>query len=237
MSETAATISRKVQALADPVQAGQLQRFFKTGPGEYGEGDLFLGIRVPVLRALARSLGDTPLDELVRLLASAFHEERMLALLMLVHRFGLAKDEVEQEQIYHLYLANSRFINNWDLVDLSAPQIVGGFLYGRDRTPLYRLIGSVSLWERRIAVVATAHFIRKGEVQETLALGERVLDDPEELIHKATGWMLREVGKQSQPALEEFLLQHYRRMPRVMLRYAIERFPEPLRQRYLKGQA
>ena len=235
MIETAVTISLKVKALANPVQAGQLQRFFKTGPGEYGEGDLFLGIRVPVLRDLCRSLEDTPLEEVVRLLASAFHEERLLALLMLVHRFGLAKEEPEQERIYTLYLDNTRCINNWDLVDLSAPQIVGSFLSARDRTPLYRLICSASLWERRIAIVATSCFIRKGEFQDTLALGEMVLEDPEELIHKATGWMLREVGKQSQVALENFLLLHYRSMPRVMLRYAIERFPQEQRQRYLKG--
>ncbi len=234
MSVTVAMIFNNLEALSNPGDALFLQRFFKTGPGEYGEGDLFRGIRVPVLRKLSRTLDDTPLPDVIRLLASAFHEDRLLALLMLIRRFGKG-DELMREQIYHLYLANTCFINNWDLVDISSEHIIGSFLFNRQRTPLYLLADSEALWERRIAVLATFHFIRRGEFYDTLALAEKLLQDSQELIHKATGWMLREVGKRDLVALENFLLQHYRRMPRVMLRYAIERFPEEHRQHYLKG--
>ncbi len=234
MSVTVAMILKNLEALSNPGAALLAQRFFKTGPGEYGEGDLFRGIRVPVLRKLSRTLDATPLPKVVRLLASPFHEDRLLALLMLMRRFGKG-DEAMKEQIYTLYLANTRFINNWDLVDVSAEHIVGSFLLHRPRKPLYLLAGSEVLWERRIAITATFHFIRRGEFHDTLALAEKMLQDTQELIHKAVGWMLREVGKRDQAVLEDFLLQHYRRMPRVMLRYAIERFPEERRQHYLKG--
>ncbi len=234
MSVTVAMIRHNLEALSNPGDALFAQRFFKTGPGEYGEGDLFRGIRVPVLRKLSRTLDDAPLPEVIRLLASAFHEDRLLALLMLMRRFGQG-DESMREQIYNLYLANTRFINNWDLVDISAEHIVGSFLLHRPRKPLYLLADSETLWERRIAVLATFHFIRRGEFHDTLALAEKLLQDTQELIHKATGWMLREVGKRDLVALEDFLLQHYRRMPRVMLRYALERFAEEHRQYYLKG--
>lgn len=234
MSVTVAMIRHNLEALSNPGDALFAQRFFKTGPGEYGEGDLFRGIRVPVLRKLSRTLDDAPLPEVIRLLASAFHEDRLLALLMLMRRFGQG-DESMREQIYNLYLANTRFINNWDLVDISAEHIVGSFLLHRPRKPLYLLADSETLWERRIAVLATFHFIRRGEFHDTLALAEKLLQDTQELIHKATGWMLREVGKRDLVALEDFLLQHYRRMPRIMLRYALERFPEERRQHYLKG--
>jgi 3-methyladenine DNA glycosylase AlkD len=232
---TAAEIRTKLEALANPEAALFAQRFFKTGAGEYGEGDLFRGIRVPVLRTLSRTLDDTPLPEVMLLLNSAFHEERLLALLLLMRRF-VKGDEAAQQRIYQLYLANTRFINNWDLVDVSAEHIVGSFLFSRQRTPLYRLAGSCNIWERRIAITATFHFIRRGEFLDTLALSEKLLQDKEELIHKATGWMLREVGKRNMLSLEVFLLRHYHRMPRVMLRYAIERFPEERRLLYLKGE-
>jgi 3-methyladenine DNA glycosylase AlkD len=235
MMITAAEIRIKLEALASPDAAFIAQRFFKTGPGEYGEGDLFRGIRVPVLRKLCVLLGDVSLSEVIRLLASSFHEDRFLALLMLMRRFDQG-DEPCRAQIYDLYLASTSFINNWDLVDVSAGHIVGCFLQFRPRAPLYRLAGSASLWERRIAMTATIHFIRQREFVDTFALAELLLDDKEELIHKATGWMLREVGKRDQSALEHFLLQHYRRMPRVTLRYAIERFPEERRQHYLQSR-
>lgn len=234
MNMTADAISTKLEALTNPGAALFALRFFKTGPGEYGEGDLFRGIRVPELRKLALTLDDVPLPEVIRLLTSAFHEDRLLALLLLIRRYAKG-GEPDQEQIYDLYLANTRHINNWDLVDVSAEHIVGRFLRSRDRAPLYRLAGSDSLWERRIAIVATFHFIRHDEFTDTLALAEMLLEDHEELIHKAAGWMLREVGKRDQSRAEEFLQIHYRRMPRVMLRYAIERFTEERRRAYLKG--
>ena len=234
MEYTAAGITELLEALASPEAATFAQRFFKTGAGEYGEGDLFRGIRVPVLRKLSLTLDDTPLTEVIRLLSSAWHEDRLLALLLLMRRFQRGK-EADKECIYSLYLAHTRYINNWDLVDISAPHIVGRFLEYRDRAPLYTLVNSGSLWERRIAIISTMHFIRHGEFRDTIALSEMLLQDKEELIHKATGWMLREVGKSDIAVLESFLLNYSRSMPRVMLRYAIERFPEERRQQYLKG--
>jgi len=236
MKVTAAAIRKTLEALADRDAALFAQRFFKTGAGEYGEGDLFRGIRVPVLRKLSLTLDESPLQEVILLLSSEFHEDRLLALLLLMRRFIRGKEQ-DQERIYRIYLANTCFINNWDLVDISAAHLVGRFLQFRDRVPLYRLACSVSLWERRIALIATLHFIRQGEFEDTLALAELFLDDKEELLHKAAGWMLREVGKKNGPVLEDFLLRHYRRMPRVMLRYAIERFPEERRSHFLKGMA
>ena len=231
---TANSISKQLEALGNHEEALHALKFFKTGPGEYGEGDLFRGIRVPVLRKMAPSLDGTPLPEVVRLLESAFHEDRLLALLLLMRRFAKG-DEVTKQQIYNRYLAHTRFINNWDLVDISAEHIVGSFLQCRPRTPLYRLAVSKSLWERRIAMLSTFHFLRRGEFDDTIAIAGMLLDDPEELIHKAVGWLLREVGKRELAREEEFLQHHYRQMPRVMLRYAIERFEEERRQLYLKG--
>ena len=236
MEYTAAGISKRLEALASPEAAEFAQRFFKTGPGQYGAGDLFRGIRVPVLRKLSVTLDATPLPEVIQLLSSAWHEDRLLAILLLMRRFqrGTVRD---QEGVYNLYLAHSHRINNWDLVDISAPHIVGRFLQYSDRSPLYRLVNSSSIWERRIAIISTAHFIRQGEFYDTIALAELLLLDHEELLHKATGWMLREVGKRDIAVLNIFLKEHYRSMPRVMLRYAIERFPEERRQQYLKGLA
>ena len=235
MEGTAAAIRKELETLADPEAALFAQRFFKTGAGEYGEGDLFRGIRVPVLRKLSIFLDHTSLPEVIQILLSDYHEDRLLALLLLMRRFKQVKEQ-EQEHIYNLYLAHTHRINNWDLVDISAPHIVGRFLQNRDRSPLYRLAVSESLWERRIAIISTVHFIRQGELADTIALSEILLQDKEELIHKATGWMLREVGKRDMAMLESFLLKHCLRMPRVMLRYVIERFPQERRQQYLKGQ-
>ena len=228
-------LQKRLKALGDPRVAESSRRFFKTGPGEYGEGDRFRGIRVPVLRSLAKEYQTVTVPDAGRLLGSAFHEDRLLALLILV-RLYTRGDEMLREEIYRLYLKNAKCINNWDLVDSSAEHIVGAFLWDRSRAPLGRLARSSDLWERRIAVMATFHFIKRGEFGETLAVARTLLSDREDLIHKAVGWMLREVGKRDPGAEEEFLKEHHKRMPRVMLRYAIERFPEAKRRRYLKGE-
>jgi 3-methyladenine DNA glycosylase AlkD len=232
---TAEEAEARLRALADDETAEGMRRFFKTGPGQYGEGDIFLGIKTAPLRRLAREGRALPLDEARKLLHSPHHEARMLALLVLVSAFEKGGDPV-RKAVYDLYLASTARVNNWDLVDVSAPAIVGGFLVGRDRWPLTRLAGSSSLWERRIAVVATQHFIRRGDFADTLRVAALLLGDREDLIHKAVGWMLREVGKRDQPVLEGFLVGHCRRMPRTMLRYAIERFAEPRRRQFLKGE-
>ncbi len=219
---------------ADKSDAEFLRRYFKTGPGQYGEGDRFIGVRVPATRRVARRFRDLSLPETLELLRSAIHEERFLALIILTEKYRGSTPE-EQGEIYREYLNHTRFINNWDLVDTSADRIVGAHLSGRSRRPLYRLARSGLLWERRIAVMATFHFIRNGEFAETVKIAGMLLDDPEDLIHKAAGWMLREVGKRDRDVEESFLREHYRRMPRTMLRYAIEKFPEDLRRRYLRG--
>jgi len=211
-----------------------LQRFFKTGPGQYGEGDLFRGIRVPELRRLSKAHQEMPLEQVEELLHSAYHEDRLLSLLILVRKYARA-DEKGQATIYKLYLSNTKFINNWDLVDSSAEYIVGAYLSDKSQKPLDHLARSHIIWERRIAILATFHFIRQGKFDTTLRIAERLLTDKEDLIHKAVGWMLREVGKRDLKKEETFLREHHRRMPRTMLRYAIEKFPEDTRQRYLKG--
>jgi 3-methyladenine DNA glycosylase AlkD len=223
-----------MRELADGERARVLKRFFKTGPGEYGEGDRFLGITIPELRKLAKEYRSIRPEEVLAFLASEYHEERMLALLMLIHAYSKG-DGLTKAEIYELYLKNTRFINNWDLVDVSAPRLVGDFLFTRSREPLYTLARSASLWERRIAIMSTFHFIRKADYSDSLKISEVLLGDREDLIHKAVGWMLREIGKSDLPAEEAFLRERYRMMPRTMLRYAIERFPEPKRQMYLKG--
>ena len=233
--KTARDAHISLRTLADPEVAAVSTRFFKTGPGEYGEGDVFIGIRVPAIRKVAKDFKGLPAAEVECLLHSKIHEERLLALMILVTQFEKA-DKAARRQIYDLYLANTRYINNWDLVDLSAPQIIGGFLETRSRRPLYRLAKSASLWERRISIVATHWFIRHGDFVDTIRLAERLLGGKEDLIHKAVGWMLREVGKRDVTVLEEFLGQHCRVMPRTMLRYAIERFPEKKRRKYMGGK-
>jgi 3-methyladenine DNA glycosylase AlkD len=230
------TVRERLRSLGDAGAAAHSQRYFKTGPGEYGEGDRFLGIRVPVLRGLAREFRGLRFEAVLELLRSAVHEERLLALLLLVdaHQRG---DEQSRRRIYAAYFANRRWINNWDLVDTSAPRIVGAHLERRSRRPLYRLARSPSLWERRIAIMATMHFIRQGDFADTLAIAALLQSDTEALVQKAVGWMLREVGKRDRAAEESFLVDRYRDMPRTMLRYAIERLPSARRQAYLKGRA
>ncbi len=224
----------RVHALGDPADAAFLQRFFKTGPGEYGEGDRFLGIRVPALRALVREFQDLPLADALEMLRSEWHEERLFALLLMVRRYQ--RDAEARRAVFDAYLAHTRWINNWDLVDASAEHVVGAHLFDRDRALLDELARSESVWERRIAIVSTFHFIRKNDFATTLRIAEALLGDRHDLIHKAVGWMLREVGKRDVATLESFLGAHHRRMPRTALRYAIERFPEPRRRAWLTGE-
>lgn len=232
----ASDISQTLRALATPETASILQRFFKTGPGQYGAGDVFLGIKVPPLRALTQHYRDADLDTITTLLHSKYHEERLFALLLLMQFYERATDN-ERCAAFDLYLNNTAHINNWDLVDVSSPHIVGRHLADKPRKVLQRMARSSSLWERRIAIISTFHFIRKNDFDDTFCLAKTLLHDEQDLMHKAVGWMLREVGKRDLAAAETFLLQHYHDMPRTLLRYAIERFPEQRRQQYLKGEA
>ena len=231
---TAAAIEERLHEVAKPERATALQRFFRTGPGEYGEGDVFMGVRVPDLRRLAKEYRGTPLKQTLTLLRSQYHEARLLALLLMVDAYRRS-DDATRDTIYDAYLANTRRINSWDLVDSSAEQIVGAHLFERDRSLLDVLAKSASLWERRIAIIATFHFIRQNQFDDTLRIAELLLHDREDLIHKAVGWMLREVGKRDRAIEERFLRAHCRTMPRTMLRYAIEKFDPALRQKYMKG--
>lgn len=224
------SLGQELRKRIRPGYAEPLARFFKTGPGEYGEGDRFLGIRIPEIRAVAKL--DDGKSDLGGLLHSGWHEERVLALLILVRRFERG-EEVEKKAIFDYYLSETRWINNWDLVDLSSYQIVGQWLMGRSRTVLRKLSSSQSLWERRISIVSTYAFIRTGDLEDTFFLSKKLLNDPEDLMHKACGWMLREAGKRDVRALEDFLDECLPFMPRTMLRYAIEKFPEKRRKQYL----
>jgi 3-methyladenine DNA glycosylase AlkD len=219
--------------LADPEIAEHSQRFFKTAEGEYDAGDKFLGIRVPVIRQAVKKFKTIPLSVAEKLLMSEYHEIRLFAVLLLVFRFS--KSSVDgQDKIYHLYLGNTQYVNNWDLVDSSAHHIVGAYLSNKDRSVLYDLSKSNSLWERRIAIISTFYFIRKNQFDDTLHISELLLGDPEDLIHKAAGWMLREVGKRDTAIEVRFLKAHCQKMPRTMLRYAIEKFSKEERQKFLK---
>jgi 3-methyladenine DNA glycosylase AlkD len=229
----AADIRRRLMARADPASIPVLQSFFKTGAGEYGEGDVFVGVRVPAMREVCRDCRDAGLGEIRTLLKSRVHEERLVALLLLVDRFERG-DEAVRRDVYEFYLAHTAFINNWDLVDSSAGPIVGAWLFERSRRPLGRLAKSKSLWERRVAIVATHYFIRRGDLADTFQIADLLLEDSHDLIHKAVGWMLREAGNQDGSAERRFLITRYQRMPRTMLRYAIEKFPAAEREKYLK---
>ena len=224
-----------IKKIASPEKAEILQRFFKTGKGQYGEGDVFAGVTVPELRKLAKKYLTLDEEEIIKLLRSKIHEERMIALFILTSWFEKG-DPQKKKRIYDLYLSNTAYINNWDLVDLTADKIVGSFLLDKPRDILYELAISPSLWERRIAVMATFNFIKNGQHEDTIKLSVMLLEDKHDLIHKASGWMLREIGKKcSMEILTDFLKKYYKIMPRTMLRYAIERFPEDLRKKYLNG--
>ncbi len=228
-------IKARLQRLADREKAKVLQGFFKTGPGQYGEGDIFLGITVPVLRKLAQECHTTAIGDTLKLLKSPIHEERLLALLLLMSLHSDGDDSVKKK-VYNLYCENTRYINNWDLVDLSAPSIIGGYLADKSRRPLYDFARSHDLWKKRIAIVSTFHFIRQNDFSDTLKISAMLMRDEHDLIRKAVGWMLREVGKRDRQREERFLKEHYRSMPRTMLRYAIERFPETRRKNYLNNK-
>ena len=232
---TVQDIQNRLKRLGNRKHAAVSQRFFKTGPGQYGEGDVFIGVRVPVLRKLAKEYSDLAVEDIVILLRSHIHEERLLALLLLVASF-LKGDEATKKFICEIYLSNTGFVNNWDLVDSSAEHIVGSYLMNRSKVVLYRLAESEDLWERRISIMSTFHFVKHHEYSETLKISKMLLFDRQDLIHKATGWMLREIGKRHLQTEESFLKVYYKKMPRTMLRYAIEKFPEQKRQRYLKGR-
>jgi 3-methyladenine DNA glycosylase AlkD len=232
---TARVISARLRRFASREKAKLLQGFFKTGPGEYGEGDIFIGVMVPNIRRVAKEFRGAPIAEISKLLKSPIHEERLLSLLMLVQAYEKA-DEATRQKIYGLYLRSTRFINNWDLVDLSAPNIVGAHLSDKSRKPLYALARSRDLWKRRIAILATFAFIKRNDYKDSLKIAAMLLKDGHDLIHKAVGWMLREIGKRDLAALESFLKKYYHDLPRTMLRYAIERFPEGKRRRYLDGK-
>lgn len=235
MTQTVKLIQAELATLADPDKAAHAQLFFKTGPGQYGHGDIFRGIRVPILRQLSRQLVQTSLGDLTQLLKSPYHEDRLLSLLTLVLQYKKGDEQI-RTAIFDLYLAHTRYVNNWDLVDSSAYLIVGPHLQNRERQLLDQLAGSSLLWERRIAMIATMHFIRNGDFDDALRIAGLLVNDDHDLMHKAVGWMLREVGNKDRAVEEAFLQRHYQQMPRTMLRYAIEKFPEELRQDYLKGR-
>ncbi|MFH1780931.1 MAG: DNA alkylation repair protein [Candidatus Nealsonbacteria bacterium] len=225
-----AELKEKLNSQANPEKAKLLKRFFKTGKGEYGEGDVFLGVTVPESRNIAKKYANLKLKDVIKLLCSAIHEERLIALLIMIDKF---QAEEEQKKIFDLYLKNTKHINNWDLVDLSAHKIVGAHLADKSKSILYKLAQSKNLWERRIAVISTLNFINHNQFSENLKIARILLNDKHDLIHKAVGWMLREVGKRDLKSEEEFLKEHCQQMPRTMLRYAIERFPEEKRKQYL----
>lgn len=233
---TVTTVQQLLRHHARKSRARVVSRFFKTGKGQYGEGDVFIGVTMPDARKVARECVLLSRTELKQLLHSKIHEERMLALLILINQFDRA-DEHEQEALYNLYLLNTRYINNWDLVDVSAERIVGAYLRTKPKTILYKLAKSKSIWERRIAVVATFAFIKRGQSEVALKIADMLRHDKHDLIHKAVGWMLREVGKRcSRQTLERYLKPRYARMQRTTLRYAIEHFNQAERRRYLSGK-
>ncbi len=229
---TAEAIKKDLKKLSDNDKAKQLMRFFKTGKGEYGEGDVFIGITVPEQRKIAKIYTGTELAEIEKLLNDPVHECRLTALLILTLKYKKA-DRKLKDGIIELYLNNTDRINNWDLVDLSSPRIIGDYCYNYGTDILYRLVKSSSLWEQRIAVVATYHFIKKNDFTEIIAFSEMLLEHKHDLIHKATGWMLREAGKMNQSVLTDFLDMHHKAMPRTMLRYSIEKLDETDRKKYM----
>jgi len=228
-------LKKELHKYGSKSKAKILQRFFKTGKGQYGEADIFLGVTVPNTRKIARKYSDLAFSDIKRLLKSKIHEERLTALLILVDAFEKA-DERTQKKIANFYLKNTKYINNWDLVDLSADKIVGKYLIDKPKKVLYTLAGSKNLWKRRIAIMSTFYFIKQHKYQDTLKLAKILIKDEHDLIQKAVGWMLREIGNRSLKIEETFLKRHYKKMPRTMLRYSIEKFPEKKRLNYLKGK-
>lgn len=227
----------ELKSLANPEQAKNLKRYFKTGKGQYGEGDIFLGLKMPQIREIAKKYTELSFKDLQMLLNSTIHEHRMIALVILMHQYKKAKKDIfEKRKIYEFYMKNTQNINNWDLVDISCPRIVGDFLSREGTETLRMLAKSENLWERRISIVSTFALIDKRNLGETLVIADMLIEDKHDLIHKAVGWALREVGKKNTEVLEIFLKPRYKTMPRTMLRYAIEKFPEEKRKKYLKGE-
>ncbi len=229
---TSEQIKQELTKYINPEKVGFFPRFFKTGKGEYSEGDKFLGVTVPNQRKIAKKFNDTPLSELQKLILSEYHEHRLTALIILVNRFRKSNDEGERKELIDFYLKNIDRVNNWDLVDSSA-EILGEFLSDKDKTLLYDFAKSTELWLERISIIATYHYIKNSNFDDTLAISEILLNHKHDLIHKAVGWMLREVGKRDLETQIRFLDKHKNLMPRTMLRYAIEKFPEEQRKRYL----
>ena len=231
----ATDLKKEAKKLADPKYAEVCQRFFKTGKGEYGYGDKFIGVKIPKLRGLVKEF-DLPLGEAKKLSQSKIHEERMLGLLFIVKLYEKSKDDAEKAKIYKTYLSLFPYINNWDLVDVTTPKVIGRHLMDKDRKILYKWAKSKDLWTKRISIITCWWFIRKGDLKDVYPISKILLNDDHDLIHKAVGWMIREAGKKDLKKMEAFLKQHYKKMPRTMLRYAIERLPETRRQKYLKGK-
>ena len=222
-------LKKELSKLENKEKSEILSRFFKIGKGQYSEGDIFLGITVPQQRKIAKEYSNLTLEDLQELISSKIHEHRLVSLLILITKYKNSKKE-----IFDFYLKNTKNINNWDLVDLSAPNIVGNYLIQKDKSILYKLAKSNNLWEKRIAILSTFEFIKNNEFEDTLKISEILLSDKHDLIHKAVGWMLREIGKRNQKIEEQFLKKHYKNMPRTMLRYAIEKFEKDKREQYLK---
>lgn len=226
-------LKKEMLKLANPKKAELLQGFFKTGKGQYGEGDIFLGIVVPKQRKVSKKFKDLSLNEIKEMLNSKIHEHRLTALFILVEQYKKA-DEGKKKEIFDFYLSNTKNINNWDLVDLSASKIVGNYLIDKDKSILYKLAKSDDLWEKRISIIATGALIWKNDFKDALKISEILLKDKHDLIHKAVGWMLREVGKRDLETEEVFLRKHYKTMPRTMLRYSIEKFSKEKKEFYMK---
>lgn len=231
--QTAEDLKRELSLFADFEKANILQRFFKTGKDQYGEGDIFLGIIVPNTRIVAKKFTDLSLPEIKKILYSKIHEERLCALLMLVEKFAMANFK-ERKSIFNFYIKNAKQVNNWDLVDLSAPKIAGEYLLNKPKDILYKFAISKNLWEKRISIISTLTFIKNKKYNDTFKIANILMNDKHDLIHKAVGWMLREVGKKSLEDEEIFLDKNYKKMPRTMLRYAIEKFSAEKRMKYLK---
>ena len=232
------TLLTQMLSHANPAEVPGLMRFFKTGPGQYGEGDKFLGIRVPVTREIVKHCWkEASLADIEECVNSEFHEVRLAGLLALIQKFNHRKDTLAQQECIDFYLAHTEKINNWDLIDLTCYPLLGEWQLNKDRTLLYELAkGGKTIWEQRIGIVSTMTFIRKGQLEDTFAIADILLHHPHDLIQKATGWLLRECGKRDKAALETFLLPRYKTMPRTALRYAIEKFPQEERLGYLKGE-
>lgn len=246
-------VRNELKKLADKKKAQDLKWFFKTGPGEYGEGDEFIGVVMPKIRIVVAKYWQLPLEETIPLVRSKIHEERMAGLLILVKKYehaGKQKNlsqrkndftsekifQAEEKKIYNLYFSNKKYINNWDLIDVTCRHVIGKYLYDKDRDILFKLAVSKSLWDRRLSIISTFYFIGENDFATSLAISEILVHDKEDLIQKAVGWMLREIGNRDKEAELMFLHKHYKTMPRTMLRYAIEKFPEEERQAFLKGK-